>query len=160
MNNKYPAGAPATASSSVRQSDASARSLGWKVAESFSSLAVGSLRPMSASCSIRPAAGSYESWRVCRADPGGGGGEDLNGGPYGRTVLRRMRHWSICEQSGRTTGRLGSSGLQAMPSDGRHSWHFGAHLPLLLRPGRAGWSRPLRECSAIPDSVSSVFSSR
>ena len=30
------------------------------------------------------------------------------------------------EQSGRTTGRLGSTGLRAMPSEGRHSRHSGA----------------------------------
>ena len=30
---------------------------------------------------------------------------------------------SIGEQSGRTAGRLGSTGLQAMPPEGRHSWH-------------------------------------
>ena len=35
---------------------------------------------------------------------------------------------SIGEQSGRTTGRLGSTGLQAMPLEGRHSWNSGAHL--------------------------------
>ena len=36
---------------------------------------------------------------------------------------------SIGEQSGRTTGRLGSTGLQAVPSEGKHSWHSGAHHP-------------------------------
>jgi hypothetical protein len=30
------------------------------------------------------------------------------------------------EQSGLTTGRLGSTGLRAMPSEGRHSRHSGA----------------------------------
>ena len=49
-------------------------------------------------------------------------------------AIRDIR--SICEQSGRTTGRLRSTGLQAMPSEGRHSWHSGAHLPLLSSPGR------------------------
>jgi hypothetical protein len=34
------------------------------------------------------------------------------------------------EQSGRTTGRLGSTGLRAMPSEGWHS-----RLPLLQPPG-------------------------
>jgi hypothetical protein len=29
------------------------------------------------------------------------------------------------------------TGLQAMPSEGRHSWHSGAYLPLLSYPGRA-----------------------
>ena len=43
---------------------------------------------------------------------------------------------SIGEQSGRTTGRLGSTGLQAMPSEGRHSWHSGAHPPPPSSPGR------------------------
>ena len=45
---------------------------------------------------------------------------------------------SIDEQSGRTTGRLGSTGLQAMPSEGRHrdSWHSGANPPPLSSPGR------------------------
>jgi hypothetical protein len=33
---------------------------------------------------------------------------------------------SVREQSGRTTGRLGSTGLRAMPSEGRHSRHSGA----------------------------------
>jgi hypothetical protein len=35
---------------------------------------------------------------------------------------------SFCEQSGRTTGRLGSTGLRAMPSEGRHSRHSGASI--------------------------------
>ena len=43
---------------------------------------------------------------------------------------------SIGEQSGRTTCRLGSTGLQAMPSEGRHSWHSRAHPPPL-----SGWQR-------------------
>ncbi len=41
----------------------------------------------------------------------------------------------ICEQPGRTTGLLGSTGLQAMPSEGLHSWPSGANLPLLSPPG-------------------------
>ena len=40
------------------------------------------------------------------------------------------------EQSGRTTGRLGSTGLQSVPSEGRHSWHSGAHPPPPSSPGR------------------------
>ena len=43
---------------------------------------------------------------------------------------------SIGEQSGRTTGRLGSTGLQSVPSEGRHSWHSGAHPPPPSSPGR------------------------
>ena len=43
---------------------------------------------------------------------------------------------SIGEQSGRTTGRLGFTGLQSVPSEGRHSWHSGAHPPLPSSPGR------------------------
>ena len=54
-----------------------------------------------------------------------------NGGCY---AIRDIR--SIGEQSGLTTGRLGSTGLQAMPSEGPHSWHSGAHLPPLSSPGR------------------------
>jgi hypothetical protein len=38
------------------------------------------------------------------------------------------------EQSGHTMGRLRSTGLQAMPSEGRHSWHSGAHPPPLSSP--------------------------
>ena len=33
---------------------------------------------------------------------------------------------SFGEKSGHTTGRLGSTGLRAMPSEGRHSRHSGA----------------------------------
>ena len=57
------------------------------------------------------------------------------------------------------TGQLGSTGLQAMPWEGRHSWHSGAHLPLLSSPGLAiisddygpggaagGWTSPSRCC--------------
>jgi hypothetical protein len=33
-------------------------------------------------------------------------------------------------------GRLGSTDLQHMPSEGRLSWHSGAHPPPLLSPGR------------------------
>jgi hypothetical protein len=44
---------------------------------------------------------------------------------YAATV-RDIR--KIGEQSGRNTGRLGSTGR-------RHSWHSGAHLPLLTSPG-------------------------
>ena len=55
--------------------------------------------------------------------------------PKGCYAVRNIR--SIGEQSGRTTGRLGSTGLlQAMPSEGRHSWHSRAHPPPLLSPGR------------------------
>jgi hypothetical protein len=42
---------------------------------------------------------------------------------------------SVCEQSGRTTGRLGSMGLLAMPSKGRRSRHSEAYLPQLPQPG-------------------------
>ncbi len=52
---------------------------------------------------------------------------------------------SVCKQSGRTTGRLRSMGLRAMPSEGRHSRHSGAstadnsasprHYQLRLRAG-------------------------
>jgi hypothetical protein len=42
---------------------------------------------------------------------------------------------SICEQSGSTTGRLGSTGLRDMPSEGRHSTHSGIYLLLLSPPG-------------------------
>ena len=50
-------------------------------------------------------------------------------------AIRDIR--SIGEQSGRPTGRLRSTpGLQAMPSEGRHSWHSGAHTPPLSSPGR------------------------
>ncbi len=42
---------------------------------------------------------------------------------------------SVCEQSGRTTGRLGSTGLRAMISEGRRSRHSGAYLPQLPQPG-------------------------
>jgi hypothetical protein len=38
---------------------------------------------------------------------------------------------SIDERSGRITGRLGSTGLRDMSSEGLHSWHSGAHLPPL-----------------------------
>ncbi len=41
----------------------------------------------------------------------------------------------MCKQSGCTTGRLGSTGLLAMPSEGRHSRHSGAYLPQLLQLG-------------------------
>ena len=54
--------------------------------------------------------------------------------PKGCYAVRDIR--SIGEQSGRTTGRLGSTGLQAMPSEGLHSWHSGTHPPLLSSPGR------------------------
>ncbi len=42
---------------------------------------------------------------------------------------------SVCKQSGRTTGRLGSTGLLAMPSEGRRSRHSGAFLPRQPQPG-------------------------
>ena len=47
--------------------------------------------------------------------------------PKGCYAVRDIR--SIGEQSGRTTGRLGSTGLQSVPLEGRHSWHSGAHPP-------------------------------
>ena len=50
-------------------------------------------------------------------------------------AIRYIR--SIGEQSGPTTDRLGSTGLQAMPSEGWHSWQSGAHLPLLSSQGLA-----------------------
>ena len=40
--------------------------------------------------------------------------------PKGCYAVRDIR--SIGEQSGRTTGRLGSTGLQSVPLEGRHSW--------------------------------------
>ena len=54
--------------------------------------------------------------------------------PKGCYAVRDIR--SIGEQSGRTTGRLGSTGLQSVPSEGRHSWHSGAHPPPPSSPGR------------------------
>ncbi len=47
------------------------------------------------------------------------------------SFLFLMQHWSMCWQSGCTTGRLGSSRLQAMPSERQQSWHSGSQLPLL-----------------------------
>ena len=54
--------------------------------------------------------------------------------PKGCYAVRDIR--SIGEQSGRTTGRLGSTGLQSVPLEGRHSWHSGAHPPPPSSPGR------------------------
>jgi hypothetical protein len=42
---------------------------------------------------------------------------------------------SVCKQLGRTTGRLGSTGLRAMPLEGRQSRHSGAHLQQLPQQG-------------------------
>ena len=47
---------------------------------------------------------------------------------------------SIGEQSRRTTGRLGSTGLRAMLSEGRHSWYTGACAPYI---GKRYMTRPL-----------------
>jgi hypothetical protein len=52
-------------------------------------------------------------------------------------LLRHMRHLSICKQSGRTLGRLGSSGLGAMPSEGLQSCQSGANLHPPSSPGCA-----------------------
>jgi hypothetical protein len=60
-------------------------------------------------------------------------------GTTGRTCCHICDIRSVCEQSGRTTGRLGSvrgsTGLRAMPSEGRRSRHSGAYLPQLPQPG-------------------------
>jgi hypothetical protein len=42
---------------------------------------------------------------------------------------------SVCEPSGRTNSRLRSTGLPAMPSEGRHSRHSVCCQPLLPPPG-------------------------
>ena len=71
--------------------------------------------PVTEKDSRRAIAGSTESHQLC----------------YAVCNIR-----SIGEKSGSTTGRLGSTGLQAMPSEGRHSWHSGAHPPPSSSPGR------------------------
>jgi hypothetical protein len=50
---------------------------------------------------------------------------------------------SLCEQSGRTTGRLGSTGLRAMPSEGRHSRHSRASTAAIAAGPRHYQRRPL-----------------
>ena len=42
---------------------------------------------------------------------------------------------SIGKQLGRTSGRLGSTGLQPIPLEGRHSWPSGAHPQQRSSPG-------------------------
>ncbi len=49
-----------------------------------------------------------------------------------QTALRHSDIKSIGEQSERATGQLRPTGLHAMPLEGRHIWHSGAYLPLLL----------------------------
>jgi hypothetical protein len=79
----------------------------------------------------------------------------------------------ICELSGRTTGRFGSTGLRAMPSEGRHSRHSGAHPPLLPSPGNAtisgdygpdgaagGWTSPPPPLARGPDGIKDMHSGR
>ncbi len=50
--------------------------------------------------------------------------------PKGCCDICKIR--SFGEQSGRTTGRLGSTGLRAMPSEGRHSRPFHSFLPMSI----------------------------
>ena len=56
------------------------------------------------------------------------------------TMLRRTRHqehWrAVGTHYGPTRIYADSTGLQAMTSEGRHSWHSGAHPPPPSSPGR------------------------
>ncbi len=107
--------------SPVLWTDASAHSLLSRCRRSRSAV---SLQPSSASCfavTLRTHASRAGSCGSGEVHPPAGRGRPVDVTDSVCCDVCDLR--SVCEQSGRTTGRLGSMGLRAMPSEGRHCRH-------------------------------------